>query len=63
MISGRAKINLFSQIGSIKEEEFGDNFLQLLFLTLFVVGVRQSGGWCIQTNFSNNSGFARVFLP
>ena len=62
MISGRAKINLFSQIGSIMEEEFGDNFLQLLFLTLFVVGVRQSGGWCIQTNFSNNSGFARVFL-
>ena len=45
------------------EEEFGDNFLQLLFLTLFVLGVRQSGGWCIQTNFSNNSGFARVFLP
>ena len=44
------------------EEEFGDNFLQLLFLTLFVLGVRQSGGWCIQTNFSNNSGFARVFL-
>ena len=63
MISGRAKINLFSQIGSIMEEEFGDNFLQLLFLTLFVVGVRQSGGWCIQTNFSNNSGFARAFLP
>lgn len=63
MISGRAKINLFSQIGSIMEEEFGDNFLQLLFLTLFVVGVRQSGGWCIQTNFSNNSGFARFFLP
>ena len=62
MISGRAKINLFSQIGSIMEEDFGDNFLQLLFLTLFVVGVRQSGGWCIQTNFSNNSGFARVFL-
>lgn len=62
MISGRAKINLFSQIGSIMEEEFGDNFLQLLFLTLFVLGVRQSGGWCIQTNFSNNSGFARVFL-
>lgn len=63
MISGRAKINLFSQIGPIMEEDFGDNFLQLLFLTLFVVGVRQSGGWCIQKKFSNNSGFARVFLP
>ena len=38
-ISGGIKINHFAQIGFIMEVNFGDNLLQVLFLTLFVLGV------------------------
>ena len=54
-ISGGKKINYFSQIESIMEVHFGDNLLQVLFLTLFMlegVGV----------NFSNNFGIIGSFV-
>ena len=51
----RTKINYFAQIESIMEVHFGDNLLQVLFLTLFMlegVGV----------NFSNNFGIIGSFV-
>ena len=54
-ISGGKKINYFSQTESIMEVHFGDNLLQVLFLTLFMlerVGV----------HFSNNFGIIGSFV-
>lgn len=37
-ISGGIKVNHFTQIDSIMEVHFGDNYLLVLFLTLFMLG-------------------------
>ena len=54
-ISGGKKINYFSQIESIMEVHFGDNLLQVLFLTLFLL---ESVG----VHFSNNFGIIGSFV-
>ena len=48
-ISGGKKINYFAQIESIMEGHFGYNLLQVLFLTLFMLG-------SVGVHFSNNFG-------
>ena len=53
-ISGGKKINYFSQTESIMEVHFGDNLLQVLFLTLFMlegVGVHFSKSFGIIGSF------------
>ena len=44
-ISGGIKVNHFTQIDSIMEVHFGDNYLLVLFLTLFMLG---SMGYILQ---------------
>ena len=51
----RTKINYFAQIESIMEVHFGDNLLQVLFLTLFLL---ESVG----VHFSNNFGIIGSFV-
>ena len=54
-ISGGKKVTYFAQIEPIMEVHFGDNLLQVLFLTLFML---ESVG----VHFSNNFGIIGSFV-